>query len=182
MPPFALALVGVAALIHAWWNYLTKRSNNRLVFSWLFRWVSVIVYLPVMVWQLSSLNIPRVVWVCVVVTSLLHALYFWALTAAYDNTDLSLSYPLSRGLGALLVLLFAVLLLGEQPSWLGLLGVLLIVAGVYILHLRAFRSRDVVAPLELLRNRGARYAALTGICIAGYSLVDVFQRKRLFLH
>jgi len=172
MPPFALALVAVAALIHAWWNYLTKRSKNKLVFSWLFRWVSVIVYLPVILWHLSCFNMPGVVWLYVVATSFLHALYFWALTAAYDSADLSLSYPLSRGLGALLVLPLAVILLREQPSWLGLLGVLLIVAGVYILHLRTFRPGDVLVPLQSLRARGGGYAALTGVCVAGYSLID----------
>lgn len=180
MPPLALSLVIVAALIHAGWNYLTKCSDNKLVFSWLFRWASAIAYLPVVLWWPSSpvlfggtgLNMPRVIWPFVVATGSLHALYFWALTAAYDSSDLSLSYPLSRGLGSLLVLLFAALLLGERPSGAGLLGVLLIVVGVYILHLRSFHASDVLIPLQCFGARGGGYAALTGVCVASYSLVD----------
>ncbi len=172
MSSLALALVIVAALIHAGWNYLTKCSDNKLVFSWLFRWVGAIVYLPLILWQPSLLNLPRFIWPFVVTTGLIHALYFWALTAAYDNGDLSVSYPLSRGLGSLLILLFAALLLGERPSWLGLLGVLLIAAGVYILHLRSFHASDALLPLRSLGTPGGDYAALTGVCVAGYSLVD----------
>jgi len=180
MSSLALALVIVAALIHAGWNYLTKCSDNKLVFSWLFRWVGVILYLPLILWQPSlpvlsgrtGLNLPWIVWPLVVATGLLHALYFWALTAAYDSSDLSLSYPLSRGLGALLVLLLATLLLGERPSWLGLLGVLLIVVGVYTLQLHSFHASDALMPLRVLGTPGGGYAALTGVCVAGYSLVD----------
>lgn len=172
MPPLAVALVVVSALIHAWWNYLTKRSKNKLVFSWLFRWVGLIAYLPAILSCPSCLNVPRVVWLYVVVTGFLHALYFWALAAAYDNADLSFSYPLSRGLGAVLVPLLAVLLLGEQPTWLGLLGVSLIVVGVYTLYLRTFRPGEVLVPLRSLRAPGSGYAALTGVCVASYSLID----------
>ncbi|MEA3346361.1 MAG: DMT family transporter [Chloroflexota bacterium] len=172
MPPFGLTLVIVSALIHAGWNYLTKCSGNKLVFSWLFRWTGGIIYLPVVLWQLPSLNLPSITWLFVAATGLIDALYFWVLTAAYDNSDLSLAYPLSRGLGALLVLVFATLFLDERPSWLGLLGVLLIVAGVYILYLRSFRVSDALMPLRSLGTPGGGYAALTGVCVASYSLVD----------
>jgi len=172
MSPLALTLVIVAALIHAGWNYLTKCSENKLVFSWLFRWTGAIAYLPVILWWAPSVNLPPIAWLFTAATGLIHALYFWALTAAYDNSDLSLAYPLSRGLGSLLVLLLAVLLLGERPSWLGLLGVLLIVIGVCALHLRSFHLSEVLISLRSLGSRGGGYAALTSLCIAGYSLVD----------
>jgi drug/metabolite transporter (DMT)-like permease len=176
---FALMLVIVAALIHAGWNYLTKCSGNKLLFSWLFRWVGVVVYLPLILWQHALLNLPQGVWPFIVATGLLHALYFWALTAAYDSSDLSQAYPLSRGLGSLLILVFATLLLGERPSWLGLLGVLFIVVGVYLLHLRSFHISDALIPLRSLGTPGGGYAALTGVCVAGYSLVDKLAVQRV---
>ena len=46
MTAFALALILAAAVVHASWNYLLKRSGGGVVFVWLFAGLSALIYLP----------------------------------------------------------------------------------------------------------------------------------------
>ncbi|MDI7261023.1 MAG: SMR family transporter [Thermodesulfobacteriota bacterium] len=120
---------------------------------------------------LSLTNISPVGWGCVFVTSILHALYFWFLGEAYELGDLSVVYPLARGIGTLLVPFLAVSLIKEQLSALGILGITLIISGI-LLHLSFFPRRKFLLPFLALRGRAFCWALGTGGSIASYSLVD----------
>ena len=104
----------------------------------------------------------------------IHALYFYALGRSYRHGDFSRVYPMARGLGVALVPLVALLLLGERLSWLGSLGVGLVVLGIVALSV-------VPAPASAARGRGAGngLALVTGLTIAAYSLVDKVGVSRL---
>ena len=65
-----------------------------------------------------------------VATVVIHAVYFSALARAYAAGDLSLVYPVARGLGVALVPLLAFLFLDERLSPMGALGIALVVAGI----------------------------------------------------
>ena len=105
----------------------------------------------------------------VVATIGLHSLYFYALARAYALGAFSLVYPVARGLGVALVPPAALLALGERLSLLGSLGVALVAAGIVALHLA-----PGAAPAATGAGRGTAtaWAVLTGLSIAGYSLVD----------
>ena len=51
MSSVALALVLVAAVIHATWNLLVKKSAGGSLFVWLFTTLSSLVLVPVAVWM-----------------------------------------------------------------------------------------------------------------------------------
>ena len=168
MTAFALALILAAAVIHASWNYLLKRSGGGIVFVWLFAVVSALLYAPLVVaivwWQQPDFGWPH--YGLMLASAVLHTVYYLLLDRGYRSGDLSVVYPIARGTGPLITVLCAVLLLGEQPSALALTGALLIGGGAIAL----------TGDPRKLRQSGnfhaVGFALLTGCMIASYTLVD----------
>src|SRR3954468_2923547 len=67
-------------------------------------------------------------------SAVIHVAYFALLALAYARADLSVVYPLARGSAPVLVLVGSVLVLGESPSLVQALGVLLVGAGVFLVR------------------------------------------------
>lgn len=168
MSVLALILVLGSALLHATWNWLAKRAAGGLLFVWVFSALSTLIYLPVIVLTILALrpHIGAVEIALLLGSSTLHIGYFFLLNRGYQVGDLSLVYPLSRGIGPVLAALGAVALFGERPSSLAFVGIALVTSGVFIL------TGDVRA----LRRNGALtavvYGLLTGLVIAMYTLWD----------
>ena len=172
MSGLALGIVLIAALFHAGWNFLAKRSRNKLAFIWWFLLISTIGYFPMFIYFWRDMTVTANGWACIVATGVLHALYFWFMGGAYERGDLSLVYPLSRGSGPLFVPILAVIFLQERLSATGISGIVLVVLGIYIIHLRSFTVVSFFEPLRALRGSASLWALCTGGTIAGYSLVD----------
>ena len=168
MTAVALVLVLTSAVAHASWNLIAKRASGGPVFNWLFDSLSALVCLPLGIAQVL-VEPPRlgpIEWTFIVGSATLHLAYFLLLGAGYRAGDLSLVYPLARGAGPVLSTTAAVLLLGERPTSVALLGALLIGTGVFVL------AGD---PRRLKASRAGRsvvFALLTGVVIAGYTLWD----------
>ncbi len=172
MSGFALGIVLVAAFLHASWNYLAKKSRNKIAFIWWTILFSTSLYLPMFIYFWPAVTISSTGWVCIVATGVIHAFYFWFVGSSYERGDLSLVYPLSRGSGPLLVPILAVLIMNEQLSIPGGLGIALIIIGIYIIHLRSFSIQSFLEPFLALRGSASLWALCAGSTIAGYSLVD----------
>jgi|SRR5699024_5932954 len=175
----ALALLVVAAFLHAGWNLLAKRAaDGGVVFVWLFAVVAALLYAPlVLVWVLldpQPMSWP--VWLCVAVSACLHIGYFLFLQSGYRYGDLSLVYPLARGTGPLLATVLAIVLLAERPSALALAGAGLIVAGVFFITGGLQGLRSAAAPRVAIG-----YGLLTGVLIAAYTLVDKYAVATLLV-
>ena len=84
----------------------------------------------------------------------------------------SLVYPIARGVGPMLVPVLAVIILGERIEPLAITGVVAIVLGIYTISWWGSFRQLIARPLALLKTPGIRYAILTGLTIAIYSLVD----------
>ena len=81
---------------------------------------------------------------------------------AYAGSELSLVYPIARGLAPVIVLVVTALALPCRPSWLEALGVVAVGAGVLLV--RGFgRRRD---------PRGVLLGCAIAACIAGYTIID----------
>lgn len=172
MALLAVFLVVVAAVFHACWNLLAKRSVDKLVFLW---WTGVagsLVFLPFVLWSLPAATWPAAAWGRAALAAGLRAVYFVFLGAAYARGDLSLVYPLARGTAPALVPILAGLLLGETLTPSGGMGVAVVVLGVYTIHLPGLALRHVLIPLRALRSPYAGFAILTGLMTATYSIVD----------
>lgn len=171
MNGLALALVLTAAVAHAGWNLAAKRvPSGGPPFVFLYYGVASLACLPFACWLLVT-TVERLRWewlAAALGTAVLHVLYGVVLQRGYTAGDLSLVYPLARGTGPLLSVLAAVVLLGERPGVLGLVGGLLVVAGVFVIGGGGDRtSADPGA-----RRAGLGYGLLTGVLIAAYTLWD----------
>jgi drug/metabolite transporter (DMT)-like permease len=77
-------------------------------------------------------------------------------------------YPVARGSASLIVVPFAIAVLGERPSASGLLGIALVLGGVLAGDASLFRRASLVPG----RRRAIALALLTGSMTAGYSLAN----------
>ncbi len=168
MSTLALLLVLCAAVIHAGWNFLLKRSGGGTVFVWWFATLSAVIYAPIAVGILWYVK-PALGWQhigLISASAALHTAYYMLLDRGYRSGDLSLVYPLARGSAPLITVLCAVVLLDETPTALAVGGTVLIGFGALML----------TGGMGSLRRSGslpaAGYALLTGCMIASYTLVD----------
>lgn len=176
MTATALALVVAAALLHAGWNALAKRGKDPIAFLWLASMVAAPALLP---WGARELAVSGLPWRAVpfvVGTIVLHAIYFYTLGRAYATGAYSLVYPIARGLGVALVPIVAWTLLDEQLSPLGIAGIVLVIAGVLVLH-RVGGRPAAVSTTAL--GSASLWAVLTGVTIASYSILDKVGVTRL---
>jgi drug/metabolite transporter (DMT)-like permease len=176
MPSIALAAVLLAAFTHALWNLAAKRAAGSRHFIWLYSVGSVLVYTPAVVWVVVHERPHFAIehWLALCGTAVLHLCYSLMLQAGYRASDLSLVYPLARGSGPLLSFFAAVLLLGEQITWLSVLGVILVVIG--ILLVAGLMREPHKAP-----RAGILYGLGTGVFIASYTINDGYAVKILLI-
>jgi drug/metabolite transporter (DMT)-like permease len=167
MTLFGLALLILAAVLHALSNALIKLSRDKLAFTWwmLTAWAIIGFPLILFVGQPQPIG-----WLIILVSGLIEAVYFITLTRAYALGDLSQVYPLARGSAPLFVLLWALLFLGERPTPIGVGGIFIVVIGLYLVNLPSLA--DWKRPVRGLRSPAARWALLTGLLISIYSSID----------
>jgi drug/metabolite transporter (DMT)-like permease len=168
VPISALGLLFFSAILHASYHLFYKRSLDKQVFVWWLLLVSVVTYSPLLVTR--PLSIPPLGWACVLASSLAEIAYFVSMGKAYQSGDLSVAYPLARGSAPLFITFWATLFLKERLTELGLMGILLIAGGLYLINARS--SGDLWEPLRQLGSPVSRWALVTGFCISLYSTID----------
>ena len=172
MTEAAIGLVLASAVLHSAWNYMAKRSADKLVFLWLAIAAGLVLFTPAFTLVVRDNPVPPAGWILIGLSSVVHVLYFVLLGGAYSRTDLSVVYPLARGTGPIFVLVLSIVILREIPSLLGLLGIFAVVVGVYLIQASALTFHALGAPLRALASSGSRWALLTGLTIGLYSIID----------
>jgi drug/metabolite transporter (DMT)-like permease len=137
MPTEVALAVLFGALLHATWNTLVKASADKLALTVLVCCAAAVLALPAIV--LLPAPAPES-WRFLAQSALIHLFYFSFVGLAYARVDLSVAYPLMRGLPPLGTGAFALFWLGEPVSTAGLLGVLLVSGGVLALLVESSRS------------------------------------------
>jgi uncharacterized membrane protein len=173
MSALAIALVLLSALFHALRSLFTKESDDKQIFLWLYSIFALVFFSPLFFYYLYrvGINNPAAYAWCAG-SGFIHFLYWLFLTSAYKEGDLSHVYPIMRSSPAL-VLMIAVLFLGEQVSVQGVTGILLVAAGVYIIGLKQLSGRQLLAPfISITHDRATQFAFLTLVAVALYSIVD----------
>lgn len=169
MTTFVWAAVLGAALLHALWNSLVKTAGDKFMGSArVALWTGVAAALVAMVTPAPfAASMPYVI-----ASAVIHVVYFLLVGRLYRNADLSVAYPLMRGLAPLVATAIAAATLREIPDAIALVGVLGLVAGVAAMgvsglaHGRIDRATLVVALLNsaviaiysVLDGEGARLA------------------------
>lgn len=175
----SMLLVCVAAITHATWNFVTKKAQGGSTFLALCSVCSLVVYALPVAWLVHEHGVPRgaALWACIAGSALVHFVYFNVLNTGYRKADLSVVYPVARGTGPLLSVTVAVLLLGERPSWLALLGALVVVLGVFLLA----GGARIVSGADPRARLGLYWGAATGLFIASYTVIDGYAVRMLGL-
>jgi drug/metabolite transporter (DMT)-like permease len=168
MTGVAISLVLAAALIHASWNYLLKKSGGGVGFVWAFAVLSSLLYAPLAIGAIviQHFQFSAEAFAYLLASALLHTGYYLLLDRGYRYGDLSVVYPLARATGPCLTVLVALLALGERPGALALCGAALVVGGAFFLAASPAKLREAGAA------RGIAFALLTGCMIASYTVVD----------
>jgi drug/metabolite transporter (DMT)-like permease len=169
MSLLALALVLLAALLHAGWNFTLKKSGGGSGLLALATLVSLVAYAPLAVgsaWVQGYRFEPFHV-ALMFGAGMVHMAYILLLDRAYrSGGDLSIVYPLARTTGPMLTILVAVFLLGEQPGPVALAGAGLVLVSALLL---------TGNPFTWHRGDSAKaigFALATGCMIAAYTLID----------
>ncbi len=165
MPTLAIILLLTSASLHAVWNLLLKRSQEKYItMGW-----QVILSGALALFLLLFTGLPpRSMWLFALISMALEAVYFILLSNAYSDHDFSLVYPIARGTAPAFLMLWSVLFLNEKLTPAGVLGVGMIVGGMVI-----------IGATSLIQNRGSRLhvrgvlvALSVALIISLYTLID----------
>jgi len=171
--PTALALVLAAAVAHAAWNILAHGvSRIGMPFLWWGALVSTLLWLPIipLTGGLGTSDLAGFA-LGIGVSGVLHVGYMLVLQRGYASGSLSLVYATARGTGPLISGLAAVVLLGERPGPLALVGAAAIVAGVIAIGL-VDRQPHPLPGTRRSVDPAIVFGLLTGVAIAVYTIWD----------
>ena len=168
MSAAAISLVLLSALLHAVWNVFSKGSHDRWAFFFGQGVAMLAAYAPFVIWQWPHDGIEPIGRLWVAASAVTHAWYAFYLLKAYDAGDLSVAYPLSRT-APVLVALWDMATVRNQITAPGCCGAVLAAVGALTLQLPALRAHGARA---VLRQRVTRYALMTAVCIAAFTIFD----------
>ncbi len=166
-----LVLVLASAVSHGLWNYLAKEGNDKEAFMLLLNVSGLVLFFPVFLLILPEIYLPLEIVPYLLVSGLAETVYFIGLGKAYESGDLSIVYPVARS-SPVFVTIAAAIFLGETVSLTGLLGILVIFIGVYVLHLKGMTRDDLVAPIRYLMSGSSKYAVIAALGTTVYSITD----------
>ena len=164
MLAFAFVLVIISALLHAMWNFATKKVSGNLSVLYLALVIASLALLPFAVVFLLSSGLQPIGVLFIVATGAIHTFYFLFLSRAYKHGSISVVYPVARGCGVVGTAALALLLLREQISMTGAAGIICTSLGILLIGLtRVARVDD---------KRALFYALLVGLTMIAYSIID----------
>jgi drug/metabolite transporter (DMT)-like permease len=150
-------LVILSAIAHPIWNAMVKSSGDRMLSMTGIRAVGLglgLGALPFVDWPSAES------WKWLALTAVAHFGYYVLLIRSYDTGDMSVVYPLARGVAPVLTTIAAFLVIDETLSAGQMMAVGLISLGVMALSFGAGGSRQAVG-----------FALATGVAVATYSFL-----------
>ena len=148
-------LVILSAIAHATWNALMKQAADRMLTMAALRFTGLVIglcALPFVDWPAAES------WKWLLLTAAVMFGYYVLLVRSYGAGDMSVVYPLARGLAPVLTTVAAALAIGETLSAGQTAAVALISLGIMVLALGAGAKRNAVL-----------LALATGVSVAAYS-------------
>jgi drug/metabolite transporter (DMT)-like permease len=151
----------LAALLHATWNAMIKGGRDVLLDTAAIVAGAGLVALPFL--PFVPLPAPQA-WPYIIASVVTHLAYYFLMVNAYRTGDLSLVYPLMRGVAPLITAVLGIFWLREMPATFAWAGMLLISAGVIALALRTADHSP--------SGKAVSFALANACVIAIYSIID----------
>ncbi len=154
-----------SSFMQASWNFLAKKSSANKTVLLLIGWLLFgLVSVPVASFYTDFSLMTETSWKFVLFSGLIHFIYVMVLGWAYTVGEISVVYPVARGVGIAITCVAAYSLGWDELSFQGCMGVAAIILGTLFIAGREVRK------LETLK--GLLVALLLGSIISTYSLVD----------
>lgn len=162
---FILALIAAALQTAAdsTSKYLGKKASEPALLLGIF--ATPLLFLTPLLALTPQTEIQVAFWPYLLLVVILEIFAAVLFTKAIRSTDLSLALPLQM-LTPMVLLITAPLLLAEIPSLIGVVGIVLIAVGSYVLNARGNQGSALQPFYELVHHRGTRYM-LIAACIWG---------------
>ncbi len=165
MPVPALLLLFASASLHALWNLLLKRSQEKYIaMGWQVILSGAFAFILLLFVGLP----PRSMWVFAIFSMTLEAIYFILLSNAYTDNDFSLVYPIARGTAPAFLMAWSVLFLHEKLTTGGIIGIIMIVCGMIVIGATSL----IQARGSRLHIKGILTALTVALIISLYTLID----------
>jgi uncharacterized membrane protein len=160
VPLSALALALGAAFLHASWNVLLAGARDSEAATAVATLAGVTLLAPV---ALATGHVSDAALPFAGASAALNLAYLALLARAYQGGEVSVVYPVSRGVAPVLVLVFGALVLSEDASAAQAAGVLCVAGGVFLVG-----ARRAASPAR----RDLAFGLAIAVTIAAYTLVD----------
>ena len=153
----ASILILISGLAHAIVNAIFKSGKDKMSGRALIDGFSALLLAP----AVFFVPLPSHAWQWLAASWVLHLLYLFTLIKSFEQSDMTVAYPIARGLAPVLAATVAVALFREPITVSVILGIACIAVGVVFIGVS-----------HRLNNSALVWAMLTGTCIAGYTVVD----------
>jgi drug/metabolite transporter (DMT)-like permease len=105
--------------------------------------------------------LPVHAWHWLIASALVHGLYLFALIKSFEQSEMTVAYPIARGIAPMMAAVGAVTLFHEPISTQVVIGIVSIAVGVMF-----------IGASHRLDRSALLWALLTGTCIAAYTVID----------
>ena len=161
---FVFLIIIFAAFCHAGWSTIVKKSENGLAMMGITSIIEIIIFLPL----IFTVPFPTTsIWFFILATTFLHGLYRYSVVKSYQYGDLSFVYPIARGGSVLIIGLVSILILGADINLAGILGIILICLGLFMISFLTAKKFNRSAFIIATTTAGliATYTILDGIAV-----------------
>ena len=159
-------IVLIASVLHALWNSMVKKHDDKVVA------VSGIVFghVPLSILAIIIFPLPnKEVIPYIIISALIHQGYQWYLLTSYQYGDFTKVYPIARGFGPIVATIISIFFLGALLNFYNILSITLVSIGIIFIGL---------FNLQKINNfKTIKYSLITGLFIGLYSLVDGYGAR-----
>ena len=168
MNPTIFALTLISGILNATWNFFSKKKSGDYSVMVTGLLISHLTVLPVTLILLTIHGLaPRAIPI-ILASGFFAGLNTLLLVFMYESSDISMAYPVTRGTGVMFIAILSSILLGEQISHMAIVGIFLVLLGVFLFALT--RGRRLSDIWESIKRQ--KIAFFTGLSMVGYNLVD----------
>jgi drug/metabolite transporter (DMT)-like permease len=157
MEATASILILISGCAHAIVNAILKSGRDKMSGRALIDGFSAVLVAP----AAFLLPLPTQAWGWLAASGVVHLIYLFTLIKSFELADMTVAYPIARGIAPVLAATVVVAFFHEPITAPVALGIVLVAVGV------AF-----IGVSHTLNRRALLWALMTGACIAGYTVID----------